>query len=161
LIEFISSYAPSNTRIIASVPGGHTFAVGLLTVILGLIAGMLWRRWVCNFVSKAMRDLKIYRDDHEHSAWATMTSGDAKWTVVQIHLTDGRILEAQFEGDEGEKLPMQPISLSADGVALFVTGIYGPKGSFRPVDRDPASFGYVLTFVPRDQIKQVDVSIKA
>lgn len=161
LIEFISDLSvPSGASFLIGVPNGRLFAVGLLTVLLGLVIGMAWRRWLCAWVSAAMRGLKIYRDDHEHSAWATLTGTNAKLTVVQLYLADGKILEAEFSGKEDE-LPMRPVTFNNDGVAIFATTVYpADKSEPIPVERDPETFGYTVTYVPKDQIRQMDVSLK-
>ncbi|MBP2560344.1 hypothetical protein J2857_003113 [Neorhizobium galegae] len=130
--------------------------VAVLTCAVATVLGMLWRAFGEGVVRSIMNVSGVYRDDHESSVWQSIMNQPAKWTVVQIFLEDGLVLEANF--GQMKPFPRVPIIMNEDGIATYVTGRYREDNSFESYDITGNDGDITLTYVPRSSIKRVDVS---
>ncbi|MES0156923.1 hypothetical protein NKJ81_25480 [Mesorhizobium sp. M0018] len=141
-------------------PEAILLQTGAATVVFSVMAASLWRRAFSGWFSWAMKKLTIYQDDHEASVWSSIVNCRSIWDYVQVHLASGKIIESHFSQVD-EAIPMRGITLNEDGLAMYVTAIYRPDGSqdkFAP--QNDGGFA-ALTYIPRDQITQMDISWKA
>lgn len=135
----------------------RSIAIGTLTVIAGVLAGVLWRKWGNNLTSALMNATGTHKDDHEASTWSSVMATKSTWTYVQLHLSDGRVLESLFDVVP-RGVPGGALTLNDDGVALYVTSIYGVDGVQRQSDICGNAGDFIVTYVPRAQISQVDIA---
>ena len=133
---------------------------GVGAVLVSLIIASLWRKFGLNLASGLMSRFGIYRDDHQHSTWDSIIQ-DKKvaWTFIQVHVDDGRILESKFELVP-EKVSVAKITLNDDGIALYVTASYDTAMKRKKHPACDESFGHILTYVPRNTIKQLEIGLK-
>ncbi len=130
----------------------------LATLSASIALASYWRKHGNKQFSRAMNKLGIYNDDHEYTAWASLTNDKAKWTFIQVHLTDNRILESYFSS-----LPENPIGgdivINDDGIVMYVTKIYGPDKAAEPAESYVIGTegDMVATYVPRAKISQIEV----
>jgi len=140
---------------------GRTIAIGAVTILAGIGAGMVWRRWGSDLVSAVMEATGTYKDDHQPTTWASIKAARATWTFVQVHLNDGRVLECEFSKVPLE-VPGSPLIIADDGVSFYVTRIYRPAdGGTVDIDVHGLNDDYVATYVPRSQFSQVDFGWRA
>ncbi|MBM7045218.1 hypothetical protein [Rhizobium lusitanum] len=130
--------------------------VALLTCGIAAIFGMAWRAFGERAVRRIMNAAGVYRDDHESSVWQSIMNQPAKWTVVQIFLEDGLVLEANF--GQMKPFPKVPVIMNDDGVAIYVTRRYAADNTFDNFDITGNDDDVTLTYIPRSSIKRVDIS---
>lgn len=140
---------------------GWKFAlVAAGTVVASTLLAIVWRLKGNKLFSRLMHRLGVYRDDHEHTAWATITAAPAAWTYIQVHLIDGRTLESDFK-----LLPKKPpagrITINKDGIALYITTIHSSEGEEKAQQIGDDQSGLTITYVPRNQISQIDIGWKS
>lgn len=131
-------------------------AIAALTVIAATVLGTSWRGFGERGTRWVMHKLNVYRDDHETSVWQSIMNNPAKWTVVQVHLDNGSILEANF--GRMKPFPKTPVVINEDGIGMYVTGRYKDDDRFDEWDITGNDNDVTFTFIPRSSIKQVDVS---
>lgn len=126
---------------------------------IAILAAVFWRKWGSYRVSKLAGDTDIYHDDHESSAWLSLTNARAKWNHVEVHLVDSDILQSNIR-DLPAGLPTKPFTLNDDGILLYVTSIIDAKN--KPVKDDHFNRdGFSrITFIPKEKIARVDVGWK-
>jgi len=134
--------------------------IGSLAVMGSVISALLWRRYLERGLKAAMSYLNIYHDDHETSAFRSVTSAKTRWSFIQVHLTSGKILESWLKLPEQAGIPTKPVILNDDGIALYVTAIHSADGESRDCDHVTASGESIITYVPRSEIKQIDIGWK-
>ncbi|WP_183928481.1 hypothetical protein [Rhizobium mongolense] len=131
-------------------------AVAGITALAGGAMGTIWRVAGEPFIRWMMNRMRVYTDDHESSVWESIMNYRAKWTVVQVHIDGGRVLEANF----GEMVPSPkvPIIINEDGIAMYVTGSYDEAGVYKKYDIAGNEDDTIFTYIPRAMIKQMDVA---
>ncbi|MBP1858846.1 hypothetical protein [Rhizobium herbae] len=130
--------------------------VAILTCTIAVAFGMLWRSLGERAARVMMNASGVYRDDHESSVWQSIMNQSAKWTVVQIHLENGLVLEANF--GQMKPFPKVPVIMNEDGMAVYVTGRYREDNSFEQYEITGNDGDITLTYLPKSSIKRVDVS---
>ena len=130
--------------------------VAVLTCALAILFGMLWRSIGERAARSIMNATGVYRDDHESSVWQSIMNQPARWTVVQVHLENGLVLEANF--GQMKPYPKVPVIMNEDGMAIYVTGRYREDNSFEQYEITGNDDDITLTYLPRSSIKRVDVS---
>nr|WP_272211307.1 hypothetical protein [Marinicella sp. W31]MDC2877194.1 hypothetical protein [Marinicella sp. W31] len=117
---------------------------------------MAWRSIGERAVRFMMNSMGIYRDDHESSTWHSLTNQLAAWTVVQAHLKNGSVLEANF--GLMKPMPRTPIIINDDGIAVYVTGVYRADGTSEQFDITGNDSDITITYLPRSEINRIDIS---
>ncbi len=130
--------------------------IGSVTVAVGVIFGMFWRRHLNRLSSKVMASLRIYRDDHEASTMASIFSTDAKWSLLQIHCNDGKTYESNLHSIP-ESVLGRPVTDNEDGISFYLTAIHDSDGKTRPIDWDIPGFGQRITFLSKSRIERIDI----
>ena len=93
----------------------------------------------------------------------SIINGDDKWTLVQLTLQDGAVYEADFGSIEDSKSQRTypNILLDEDGIGMYVTGKYNPKGDYTAVsDTISEQYGGSYTYFPRNQFARLKVTTK-
>ncbi|MGO8595604.1 hypothetical protein ACDA55_07755 [Rhizobium ruizarguesonis] len=133
---------------------------GILAILGSVTFAFLWRRYLDSAIKKAMSAMNVYHDDHETSTFRSVTSAKARWSFIQVHLTSGTILESWLKLPEQAGIPTKPVILNDDGIALYVTTIHPQNGDSRDCEQLTATGENVITYVPRSEIKQIDIGWK-
>ncbi|WP_454686015.1 hypothetical protein [Agrobacterium leguminum] len=134
--------------------------ISALAIIGSVVFALLWRRYLETCVKAAMSYLDIYHDDHETSAFRSVTSAKTRWSFIQVHLTNGSILESWLKLPEQAGIPTKPVILNDDGIALYVTTIHPKDGDSRDYEQVTSTGENVITYIPRSEIKQIDIGWK-
>ncbi|AFL52529.1 hypothetical protein ABIE78_001592 [Sinorhizobium fredii] len=134
--------------------------IGTLAVVGSTFFALLWRRYLDRAIKQLMSALNVYHDDHETSALRSLTSANARWSFIQIHLASGKILESLFHRAESSGIPTKPLIINEDGIALYVTAVHRAEGEREDYDTITSSGENVITYVPRSEIKQIDIGWK-
>lgn len=141
--------------------GGNTLLAYALAcgIVLGL--ALLWRRWMGRWAGLITQRASGSMHDGRTSAWDTVLASDKVVTSCTVHLKSGRSLMCeQIAAFSDARIPR--ITLGEDGsVALYVTDIQDPDGTWSKADDVRHHWGDQLTIVPADQIAAVDLRIKA
>jgi hypothetical protein len=157
LMSLASTLAASAGFAWAWSPSDAVVARGFGVLISAIISAIVWRSWLSRYYSALMSFLKVYNDDHEPSVWNSITSAKTQWDCVLIHLENGKILETHFPKLDSKR-PLPGIRLNDDGVALYVTAIHQLDGERVEFDQGQNGGFETITYVPRGQIRQMDVS---
>ncbi|AZO29996.1 hypothetical protein [Mesorhizobium sp. M1B.F.Ca.ET.045.04.1.1] len=128
-------------------------------VVFAIISAMVWRTHGSRFYSEIMQHFGVYRDDHEPSVWNSITAAPALWDCVQIQLEGGKVLESHFP-KLADTRPLQGVVLNEDGVAIYVTAIHHADGTTDDFEQGNNSGFETITYIPREQIRQMDISWK-
>jgi hypothetical protein len=132
-----------------------------LTVVIGVLLGMAWRRWGDDAVSKAMNNTGIHNDDHQSSTWASIMNGKRHvFDAIRIEVEDGTIYESHMQSVPGPS-PFEPLTSNNDGIAIYITKRIDPEGSVFETSplKDSETKMMKLSFFPRDELKKVDFYI--
>jgi hypothetical protein len=130
--------------------------ISVLAIVGSVGFALLWRKYLEKWVKAAMSKLKVYHDDHETSAYRSILSAETRWSVVQVHLSSGKIVESLLALPEQAGIPTKPITLNDDGIALYVTTVFeGDERRDYPVAN--AAGDTTITYIPRSEIKQIDI----
>ncbi|WP_127520611.1 hypothetical protein [Mesorhizobium sp. Z1-4] len=135
-------------------------AAAAISIGISVSTGAFWRGVIAQYAVRTVQFLRIYRDDHEPTAWASLTSARAKWTFIQVHVRDGRVLESVFATIPSQGRPSREITLNEDGVVLYVTAIYSAAGERTPQVIKGNDNDFIVTFIPRSEIQQIEVGWK-
>ena len=130
---------------------------GFSAVIAPLIGGVLWRAKLRRVCQRLIRWISGSEEDGLPSAWDTIIQEEGHvYSQINIRLKDGRELESyQMEGLNS--LPNGPCALGNDGsIALYVTHIKDPGTERREAKNITDLEGARITYVPADQIAEVD-----
>lgn len=131
--------------------------ISILAIVGSIGCAVMWRKYLEKCVKALMSRFKIYHDDHETSAFRSILSADTRWSFVQVHLTGGKILESWLKLPEQAGIPTRPVILNDDGIALYVTAIHYAEGESRDCDQVTGTGENVITYIPRSEIKQIDI----
>jgi len=134
--------------------------IGALAIMGSVVFALLWRCYLEKAMKDVMSYLNIYHDDHETSAFRSVTSAKTRWSFIQVHLTNGTILESWLKLPEQAGVPTRPVILNDDGIALYVTTIHPKDGESRDCEQVTTTGENVITYVPRSEIKQIDIGWK-
>lgn len=134
--------------------------IGALAILGSVASALLWRRYIEKGVKAAMSFLNIYHDDHETSAFRSVTSAKTRWSFVQVHLNNGKILESWLKLPEQAGIPTKPVILNDDGIALYVTTIHGDDGESHDCEQVTSTGETIISYIPRSEIKQIDIGWK-
>ena len=130
-------------------------AVAAISIVSAVVMASVWRQFLAPKASSAMSYFRVYRDDHESSAWSSILATRAQWTYVQVHIDDGRVLESVF--GSLPRTPSEPIIVNDDGIVIYVTSVYSADGTNRKVDVVGNDQDYIVTYVPRSTIRQIEI----
>ena len=131
--------------------------ISVLAIIGSVGSALFWRKYFEKCVKAAMSRMKIYHDDHETSAFRSILSADTRWSFIQVHLANGKILESWLKLPEQAGIPTKPVILNDDGIALYVTAIHGADGENRDCEQVTTTGENIITYIPRSEIKQIDI----
>lgn len=134
--------------------------IGAIAISGSVTFALLWRRYLETWVKALMSYLNIYHDDHETSVFRSITSANTRWSFIQVHLASGTILESWLKVPEQKAVPTRPVILNDDGIALYVTTIHPQEGDSRDCEHVTTSGESIITYVPRSEIKQIDIGWK-
>lgn len=134
--------------------------IGGLAITGSVVFALSWRRYLDKAVKDVMSYLNVYHDDHETSAFRSVTSAKTRWSFIQVHLTSGTILESWLKLPEQAGIPTKPVILNDDGIALYVTTIHPKDGESRDCEQVTTTGENVITYIPRSEIKQIDIGWK-
>jgi hypothetical protein len=154
LIELVAVWLASSTPNTIP-PEGRTLAIAVVTLVAGIACGAIWRKSGNRLVSVLMRATGTHVDDHEPTTWASIRATKATWTFIQLHLRDGTTLESVF-GQLPSDVPGGPFIVADDGINIYVTKITRPDGTSVDCSVVGMMQDVVATYVPRDNINQVD-----
>ncbi|NRQ15589.1 DUF6338 family protein [Ensifer sesbaniae] len=146
---WVPNTIPKNDSINAALVAG-------LTVMVAIGLGAAWRAFGERCSHSLMKTLRVYRDDHEASVWQSIMHNPAEWTVLQVHLDDGTVLEANF--GQMKPRPKTAVFMNEDGIGLYVTGRYDAENNFAAFDITGNDADVTLTYIPRASVKRVDVN---
>ncbi len=126
-----------------------------------LAAAALWRSVGRRILVKALRRLKVPRENYAPSTWDSIIHAPHAWTHLSVTRNDNVIQESDL-GELDPKLPLDRVDVDAGGnAALYVTRTITPDGqatehgSGRGFDDHGRAR---LTYIPAEHIKQVTVS---
>ncbi|MEM1198051.1 MAG: DUF6338 family protein [Pseudomonadota bacterium] len=158
IVDVWSNWFPSTQNDVSS-DGARLMVVGVCTVLCSLVIAAVWRKWGVSIASRIMSSMGVYRDDHQSSTWDSIFREKVAWAFIQVHVDDGRVLESKFDLVP-DTAPVGKITLNSDGIALYVTGIYDTQMSRTVHSPTDESYGHILTYVPANTIKQVEIGLK-
>lgn len=125
-----------------------------LFIPLPILIGAAWRLLGRDAFVWLMKRLKIYREDHEASAWRSLFRAKSENLIwVQLHTLDGSVYEAYFT-KINERERDKSFFINSDGVVLPVTSITrktGKKPFWTAEDQK-----YALTYFPQSSIMRVE-----
>ncbi|WP_149756865.1 DUF6338 family protein [Roseivivax sediminis] len=129
---------------------------GVVSVVFPCLIAIAWRRFLKDWVSDKINLLAGAQEDGLPTAWDTVIqTQDVAYCQLIVSLKDGRSLESFPLGDYND-LPNGPCVLGSDGsVAMYVTHIF-EKNESRPATEITNDLGSRLTYIPADQIAEVD-----
>lgn len=127
---------------------------------LAVLTAVIWRKWVSYRVSKLADTTDVYHDDHESSAWLSLANAKTKWNHVEVHIGDSDILQSSIHALP-PSLPTKPFILNDDGILLYVTSLIDKDNKAIKDDHFNEGGFSRITFIPRDQIKRIDVGWKS
>lgn len=151
-----TSTAPQYLQVDSWPEAALIAAIATMTCIIAVLYGAIWRLKGEAAAKAVMYHLGVYNDDHEASAWQSIMQKPAKWTVLQVHLDSGIVLESNF----GRMNPQlrHPIVMNEDGIGMYVTGRYTEDGHYDDWDITGSDSDVTLTYIPRASIKQLDIA---
>ncbi|WP_311030130.1 hypothetical protein [Mesorhizobium koreense] len=129
---------------------------GAVVIAAAVGIALYWRGWGSDLVSRCMKRMQVYEDDHQPSAWRSITNAKRTWDYAQVHLTDGRILEADFAQVPND-VPVNKITLNEDGVALYVTKVIRADDTELLFEKPNSVGASIISYIPRTQISQIDI----
>ena len=134
--------------------------VPILSVVASVFAGALWRAFLRHFTHDLLKKISRSDDDGLLSAWGTVIQNQTvSYTQLIVTLNDGRVLESYPLGDFSS-WPNGPCTLGNDGsIAMYVTHIE-ENGAGRQTNGINDEDGMRITFIPVNQIKEVDFKRK-
>jgi hypothetical protein len=112
-------------------------------------------------MQRLLRKLGAEGDDGFPTAWQTITQQPGlHYSQVLVTLRDGRALES-YMMEPFNEFPNGSCVLGLDGsVALYVNRITEADGEARTIDAISDVDGHRITFIPADQILEVDLRRK-
>ena len=132
--------------------------------ILGaLFSALIWRRFLGEWLGKALRIFSKSDDDGLFHGWETIIQQpNLAYNQLNVSLKDGRILES-YPLSTFDKFPNGNCVLGGDGsVAMYVTHIEDAQGTRRETKNlSCETEGARITYIPADQIKEVDLRRKS
>lgn len=145
---------------------GSEYAAPPFAALLAVIASSLWRRWGSERFRKLLRDGNISFSDGTQTAWdAIRASTTARPQQLIVRKTDGSQLMCHYLW-QFENKPFGPCGFGEDGsVSMYVTCARS-SASEEWVDTnydDPEfeEFGTALTYIPANQIAEIEVRLKS
>jgi hypothetical protein len=164
-VVFISAAFAAIAKVVMMIcTGTGSPATGLvLAAPASLFAAIIWRRWVSDPVFGTLKNMRIMTHDRTETAWQSLiaTDGNSVRQIV-VNMTDG----TSYMCDDFfpfKDIAPAPLILGSDGSVVF------PVSHWRDADKkewieehDVVSedWGNVLTYVPADQIKSVDMRME-
>lgn len=131
--------------------------IGGFAISGAVLAAIVWRRFLAKTVRWLMSKLNIYHDDHETSVLRSLINVKARWTYIQLHLTNGTVLESHFSKASDHPIPSNPIIINDDGIALYVTTVHRGVDDFCDSEIGGTAGETTISYVPRSEIKQIDI----
>lgn len=135
------------------------WAVYPLAALVVLGVALLWRRWLQEWMFRALRRIGIYDHDGFSSVWESMLARPLPpVSQLVVRLKSGKRLMCDQVGRFNAS-PLGPCLLGEDGsVALYVTHAMTGEDEgwveMEPVDDD---WGQAMTFIRADQISEVEI----
>lgn len=137
--------------------GLYLLVQGLPTIIIAIAFGAAWRRFGRSWFAAIMRHSKVYRDDHENTVLTSIGQAKTRWQVIQVHLKDGRVLEADYGRFDPTQRPLGGVTVNNDGIAIYVTASYAADGTKTEYSPESGPKGGSITYVPVSEIAQMDI----
>ena len=138
------------------------YLAGTLSVLASLSVGAIWRRRARDFFSKGVGWISRNEDDGLPTAWQTVIQTEGLlYTQINVTLKNGRTLES-YELGHFNTLPNGPCVLGGDGsIAIYATHITDDLGERREAKNlEDEQYGARLTYIPADQIAEIDLRRK-
>ncbi|MCC5965531.1 MAG: hypothetical protein JJU24_05280 [Natronohydrobacter sp.] len=135
------------------------WAVYPLAALVVLGVALLWRRWLQEWMFRALRRIGITDHDGFTSVWESMLARPlSPVSQLVVRLKSGKCLMCDQVGRFNAS-PLGPCLLGEDGsVALYVTHVMTDEDEgwveMEPVDDE---WGQAMTFIRADQISEVEI----
>ena len=131
--------------------------LALFGIAIPIIFAIFWRRKLREKVKVLIRKISESEDDGLPTAWNTIIQSQGlNYSQLNITLKNGRILESYPLEDFNDD-PDGPCVLGGDGsIGLYVTHIENSEGNRRQAKNIRDSNGVRMTYVPADQIAEID-----
>ncbi|MAZ32859.1 MAG: hypothetical protein CMO06_06905 [Thalassospira sp.] len=132
--------------------------LGISGVVVPIIFAVLWRKLFRENFGKFWRWTGVSEEDGLPTAWNTLIQKRGLlYTQINVTTKDGRVLESwplePFNND-----PNGPCVLGADGsIGMYVTHITEVGEERREVRKLRDDNGIRITYIPKDQIAEVDL----
>lgn len=143
-----------------SLPAGFEYRNILsagLAILISLASGSLWRAKLRGLSQWLLEKINAEQDDGHQTAWQTITQEPGlAYSQVLVTLKNGNCLES-YQMEPFNSLPNGSVVFGIDGsVALYVNAII-EDGDRREIDTISDEDGHRITYVPADQIAEVDL----
>lgn len=155
-----------STAVLALVPARLGWFRIVSAVLVAVVAGAIWRRWVAQGVQRLIRAANISWSDDTPSAWSRITQHNSSiyYSQLLVHLDDDSCVFCNNTLDFKDA-PFGPCTLGPSGdIALYVThrSEPGAGAEFEPVEgvSDPIH-GYELSYIPAARIRRIKVRLLA
>lgn len=139
----------------------HQVVQPLLAGLGAVLAAALWRKWGEGWALALLRASDVSYSDGTASAWeAIISSTRHKPSQLIVQKTDGSQLMCRSLQTYNSK-PHGPCLYGEDGsIAIYATHYRAEvTGKWEDTDPDDDNFGAVLTYVPPNQIDQIEIRI--
>ncbi|MBR9863275.1 MAG: hypothetical protein GYB24_07565 [Rhodobacteraceae bacterium] len=142
--------------------GNRDYLLGVSAVAASVSAAIIWRRFGADLTRYLVEKLSGNRDDGLPTAWATIIQRqNLTYTQLVITLNDGTVYESYPLGNF-QHFPNGPCVLGSDGsIGMYVTYITEADGNGRNTVYINDDDGMRMTYIPSNQIKEIDVRRKA
>ncbi|WP_457650975.1 hypothetical protein [Profundibacter sp.] len=139
-------------------------AAGLfLAAPASLLVAIIWRRWVSEKVFGILKDKQIMTHDRTETAWQSLIARDGNVVrQIVVHRTDGTSYMCDDFFPFKDVAP-SPLILGMDGSVVFPVSHWRDAGKEEwTEERDVVSkeWGNLLTYVPADQIKSIEMRLE-
>jgi hypothetical protein len=135
--------------------------VAVLAIISSIAAGAVWRAFLRHWTHEVIRKISRSDEDGLQTAWESIIQKqDLRYTQLVVTLTNGRELES-YPLANFNTWPNGPCVLGGDGgVGMYVTTIE-ENGQIRATNALKNEDGMRMTYIPPDQIQEIDFKRKA
>lgn len=130
--------------------------IASISIIIGILIACFWRHSGKYYWSRLMGMTGVFQDDLEWSAWDSITQTRSTWNYVQIFCKNGSIYESDFDALP-ESIPTKKIILAKDAVCIYVAAKYDKNHSKEENDPNILDRGYVIDYIPRDNIEKISI----
>lgn len=135
----------------------HVFPVSLLAFIVTCAVGVMWRKYIRDFIRNRVRDADVSWSDDDPSALTSIAyDSQYKLSQLSVETDDGKTFLCN-SALEFVRSPFGPCRIGVDGdIAMYVTHI---RNGDEPPEEQPtvkdAEYGDRITYIPASKIKRV------